>query len=183
MTNPLSTAPVDTPASVITVPLVLALFFLPVLFASVCFIMRFAGVRHPPYFAYFCAFGSLGALGLTITAANSPISVLGFIIAFLVSPFLLVRNFFALRSKSSTSGFHRAAGWVSLFSLLVIVLLLVWTLIDGYTSPSTRTSASGRGRGSRVRTFTLGAPTAVAEFCLAAQPPLHDPAPPNILIS
>ena len=144
MMSPLSTAPVDTPAVVVTVSVALALVILPILFASVCLLRRFTGVSRPPYFAYFCAFGSLGPLSLGIASANSPLSVLGFFIAFLVSPFFLVRNFFALRSQACASIYHRAARWASLFSLAVLVLLLVWTVFDQFTgAPNKRARGDG----------------------------------------
>lgn len=142
MTNPFSSAPDETPSSVITVSLALAFYILPTLFICVCVLMRFSGVSRPPYFAYFCAFGSLGAVSISIATANSPLSALGFFIAFLISPFLLVRNYFVLlRSPEDRSIYHQAARWTSLFSSAIIITLLVWMLFDEYlnqmTTPAT----------------------------------------------
>ncbi len=130
MRSPLSGAPIDTPASVVETAFVLAWAVFPALFLFVCLLMLLARVRRPPYFAYLCAFACLGSMSLSIATANSPLSALSFLVAFPITPLLMIWNLSRLRSHPKPSIFHRGAQWTSVLSITVILSLLVWTMFD-----------------------------------------------------
>jgi hypothetical protein len=126
MTNPLHLAPVDTPAIVYEVTSALALWILPSAFLLICLTMALSRTEKSPYFPVFCIFGSMGAFCLTIYFSNGPISVLGFLIAFVVSPILLVHNWFRLRTTARNSICHRMVQWASLTPLVILIFFVVW---------------------------------------------------------
>ena len=126
MTNPLHSAPLETPAIVYEVTSALALWILPSAFLLICLIMALSRTEKPPYFPVFCIFVSMGAFCMTIYFANGPISILGFLIAFIVSPFLLIRNWFKLRTPAGNSVCHRIVRWASLIPLVILVFFAVW---------------------------------------------------------
>ena len=126
MTNPLNTAPVDTPAIVYDVTGALAFRILPIAFLVVCIVMLFSRTKSPPYFSVFCIFGSMGALCLAVYFANSPISILGFLIAFIISPLLLVSNWIQLRARAKNSVCHRIVQWASAIPLMILAFFVLW---------------------------------------------------------
>lgn len=157
MINPLHTAPVDTPASVYEVASALAFWILPGAFLVVCLAMALSRTERPPYFPIFCIFGSMGALCMAICFANGPISVLGFLIAFVVSPILLVRNWFKLRAPARNSICHRMVQWASVIPLGILVFFAVWcpsedetqigqdAVSSGSSAPTLKSASSVRG--------------------------------------
>ena len=126
MTNPIHSAPLDTPPIVYEVTSALAFWILPSAFLVICLTMALSRTDKPPYFPVFCIFGSMGAFCMAICFANGPISILGFLIAFIVSPFLLVRNWFKLRTPAGNSIYHRMVQWASLIPLVILVFFAVW---------------------------------------------------------
>ena len=126
MTNPLHSAPADTPAIVYEITSALAFRVFPCVFLLVCLVMALSSTKKPPYFSIFCIFGSMGAFCLTIYFANSPISILGFLITFIASPILLVTNWFNLRAPSIDSVCHRVTQWVSVIPLIILIFFAVW---------------------------------------------------------
>ena len=157
MINPLHTAPVDTPASVYEVASALAFWILPGAFLVVCLAMALSRTERPPYFPIFCIFGLMGALCMAICFANGPISILGFLIAFVVSPILLVRNWFKLRAPARNSICHRMVQWASVIPLGILVFFAVWcpsedetqigqdAVSSGSSAPTLKSASSVRG--------------------------------------
>jgi hypothetical protein len=125
--NPFHASPNDTPQVVYTITEALALWVLPALFLITCLWMLFSQVVRPPLFSFFCAYGALGAASLGVLTANSLTSIVGFFIAVIISPILLVHNWFALRRSASNSTCHRIAQWASLLSLLILIFFIVWS--------------------------------------------------------
>jgi len=126
MINPLHLAPVDTPTIVYEITSALAFRILPCAFLLIYLVIALCSTKSPPYFAVFCIFGSMGAFCLAIYFANSPISVLGFLIAFVVSPIFLVRNWFKLRVAARDSICHRVVQWASVIPLVIMIFFVVW---------------------------------------------------------
>ena len=127
MINPLNTAPDNTPIYVYEIISALAFRILPGLFLLVCMMMWLSRTTRPPYFAAFCIFGSLGSFCLAIYFANGPISLLGFLIAFIISPILLIRNWITLRISARRSTCHRIIQWASVFPILNLIFFITWT--------------------------------------------------------
>ncbi len=130
--SPLSYAPVETPAYITGTAVVLALCVFPALFVIISLLMLVMRTPRAPYFAFLCAFGALGTLSLGVASANSPLSVLSFLIAIPVCPVLMVHQLVVLHSRNSLSIFHRIAHWACLVSLTIITTLVVWSMIDGH---------------------------------------------------
>lgn len=126
MINPLDTSPNETPGYVYDVVSALAFQILPLSFLSVCLAMWFSRTAKPPYLAVFCIFGSMGAFCVSIYTAHSPVSILGSLIAFVASPILLIRIWFALRGPSRQSVIHRIVRWASLAPILILIFFILW---------------------------------------------------------
>lgn len=138
MTNPLHSAPVDTPAIVYEVTSAFAFWILPSAFLLICLAMALSRTERPPYFPAFCIFGSMGAFCMAILFANGPISIFGSLIAFIVSPILIVRNWFKLSTPAGNSIYHRMARWASVIPLGILVFFVVW-------QPSEDKNQAGQG--------------------------------------
>ena len=127
MVNPFHASPNQTPQEAYAVAEALAFWVLPGLFLITCLWMWISRVVRPPLFPFFCAYGALGAAALGVLTANSPISAMGFLIAIVISPILLVRNWFMLRGPARISACHRIAQWASLLSLSILIFFVVWS--------------------------------------------------------
>ena len=125
MVNPLHSPPIDTPAIIYEITSALAFYLLPCAFLLICLIINLNSIKKPPYFSVFCIFGSMGALCLTIYFSNGPISILGFLITFIISPFFLVWNWFKLRIAARESIAHRLVQWVSIIPIAILIFFTV----------------------------------------------------------
>lgn len=127
MVNSFNASPNETPQAVYDITEALAFWVLPILFLTTCLWMYFSRVVRPPLFSFFCAYGALGAAALSVYAANTPISAVGFLIAFVISPILLVYNWITLRESARNSPCHRIAQWASIGPLSVLIFFVVWS--------------------------------------------------------
>ena len=126
MINPFKSAPVDTPAYVYETVALAGFYILPGLFLLTCILMWCFRVKKPPYFVFFCAYGTLGSFCMVIFFANGPISVFGGLLALVVCPIFQVVNLMKIWDLAKRSVCHRIAQIVSITSMVILAGVLIW---------------------------------------------------------
>ena len=112
-----------------------ALLVCPALYVMLIIRMRRKAVMHPPEFAYFCLFGTLGGWFLAVALSPSGLMVICVLFLGTIAPVSLLGTSIYLVRRPERSIYHRIALWTGgTYATLCTALLLgsqVYQMISG----------------------------------------------------